>query len=225
LLEVGWKVEDILLVSNFKFLFMNVKAIRFPMNEFCLTGSKMFALSWLMNNGHIDDVIYAADLDCWQNVWFDCPDFSGDVGACQYSNPKWNGGSIFWKPASKDIVQTTIDIITLEKADKEEPILNRVFKMPGFINRISKLDYSYNVGCSGFIPRYSRSIKPIRVCHFHPFNSIAWEMHALDRENLNEIAITVRLERLLRRYFSNLAVQLSPKTLKRRQEELSGKKS
>lgn len=218
LLELGWKIEDLILLCNFDFEFMGVKGTQIPFNEFCLTGSKMFALKWLMDNQLTDEVVYSADLDAWQSVFFDCPEFEGDVGACQYSNPKWNGGSIFWKPSSKDIVEKVVETIQKEEAPKEEPVLNRIFRMPEYINRITKLDYTYNVGCSGFTPRYSRSIKPLRVCHFHPFNSIAWEMHALDREDLGEIAITVRLERLLRRYFEGLAVQLSAKTIRRQQQ-------
>lgn len=210
-IEVGWSIDDIILLSNFDFEFMKVKARQITMNDFCFTGSKMFALKWLFDNENIDDVIYSKDLDCWQNVPFDCPKFSGDVGASQYSNPKWNGGSIFWKPSARDIIDEVIKRISENKENKEEPMLNKVFKSKEYYKRISKLDHSYNVGCSGFIPRYSRSIKPIRICHFHPYNSVAWEIHALDREQIGEIAVTIRLERLLRRYYPKLAIKRGKK--------------
>ena len=67
------------------------------------------------------------------------------------------------------------------------------------------MNHSYNVGCSGFVSRYEKSLKPIRVCHFHPNNNVAWEIHALDRDNTGNIAVTIRLERLLRKYYPNLA--------------------
>ena len=206
-IEVGWKPEDIILLGNFDFEFMKVKSQQIAMNDFCLTGSKMFALKWLMEQS-VDDVVWSADLDCWQNVWFECPEFDGHVGASQYSNPKFNGGSIFWKPEAWDIVNEVVNRLIENSERKEEPTLNKVFKSKEFKDRVSVLDHSYNVGCSGFAPRHERSLKPIRVCHFHPNNSVAWEIHALDRDGIGAIAVTVRLERLLRKYFPKLAVEL-----------------
>ena len=97
-LEVGWKPTDIALLSNFDFEYMGVGARKKVLNDFCFTGSKLFALSqFLGNNGNAEEIVWAKDLDCWQDVWFDCPEIEGDVGASEYSNPKFNGGSIFWK--------------------------------------------------------------------------------------------------------------------------------
>ena len=208
MLEVGWKVENIILLTNFDFEFMGVSAEIIELNDFCLSGSKMWGMKYLFDNNRVDELIYSSDLDCWQNVWFDPPEFDGDVGASQYSNPKFNGGNIFWKPSSKDIVERVVEVLTEEKAKSEEPTLNRIFKSNEYVDRVSILNNTYNVGCSGFAPRYERSIKPIRVCHFHPNNSIAWEIHALDREGLGVIAVTTRLERLLRKYYPDLATKL-----------------
>jgi len=217
-LELGWNIEDIILLTNFDYEFMGVKAINIPFNEFCWTGSKMFGLKWFFENNKIDDIIWAHDLDCWQNIKFECPEIGQDVGASYYSNPKFNGGSVFWKSSSKDIIDEIVNRITENKEEKEEPILNKVFKSKEFRDRVSILNRTYNVGCSGFIPRFNNSLKPIHVCHFHPYNGIAWEMHALDREELGEIAVTIRLERLLRKYYKHLAVQLNPKKKKKKKK-------
>ena len=203
-IELGWQPEDIVLLASFDYEFMGVKAIKADLNEFCWTGSKLFGLKWWFDNNGTEDVLWAHDLDCWQNVRFDCPEFETDVGGVQYSNPKWQGGSIFWKSSSKDIVEEIVRRLVENKEVKEEPMLNKVFKSKEYGSRVTCLDSTYNVGCSGFAPRYTRSIKPIRVCHFHPNNRIAWELHALDTKELGERAITVRLERLLRRRYENL---------------------
>lgn len=211
-LEVGWNIDDIILLTNFNFEFMGVKAQIIPLNDFCLSGSKMWGLLWLFNNTRVDETIYAGDLDCWQNCWFNEPDFSTDVAACQYSNPKWNGGNIFWKPESRDIVNKVVEILTENKAPNEEPTLNQVFRSEEYKDRITCLNSTYNVGCSGFFERFTRSDKPIKICHFHPPNFIAWEIHALDRDGLGAMSVTIRLERLLRRYY-DLATELKDKNV------------
>ena len=212
-IEVGWKPDNIILLSNFVFEYMKVKTRLAKLNDFCWTGSKLFALKWYMEKEKVKDIIWAKDLDCWQNIWFDCPKFDGDVGASQYSNPKFNGGSIFWKSQAKDIIDEVLSIITTNKAVNEEPTLNKVFKSKEYKDRVSVLNYTYNVWCSGFVPRYERSKKPIHVCHFHPYNQVAWEIHALDRDDSGVIAVTIRLERLLRKYY-NLASILKKKRSK-----------
>jgi len=207
-LAVGWKPDDIIFLSNFELEFMGVKSEIIPMNTFCLSGSKMFALKWLFDQGRVQETHWSLDLDCWQNIWFDRPDFKTDVGCSTYSNFKYNGGSIFWTPEARDIVDEAVERLTTGQEPKEEPTLNKIFKSDEYKKRVTILNYSYNVGCSGFVPRFEKSLKPIRVCHFHPPNNVAWEIHALDRTGIGQIPITIRLERLLRKYYPNLATEL-----------------
>lgn len=206
-LEVGWKPDDMCVITNFDFEYQGVVGQKTDLNEHCFTGSKMFGVQWAIKN-KIDDVFWAHDLDCWQGVWFDCPEFK-DVGAAEYSLPKFNGGSIFWRGSAKDIVEEVIRQITKEKATKEEPTLNLVLKNSKYKNRVTVLNTTYNLGCSGFVVRYNRAIKPIRVSHFHPTNRIAWETHALDRNQLGHKSISNRLEKLIRRFYPDIATQLS----------------
>jgi hypothetical protein len=206
-IDLGWKPEDIILISNFDFEFKTVRAINVDLNEFCLTGSKLFALKWLLENKEINETIWAHDLDAWQNWKFGEPDFK-DVGIAQYSNNKFNGGSVFWKPASKDIIDLIVSIIIKNNLNREEPTLNGVLKSKDYKDRVTIVDNTFNVGCSGFVKRYNRSSKPIRCLHFHPYNRIAWETHTLDRNKIGEIPISIRLERLLRKYYPFLAAEI-----------------
>jgi len=206
-LELGWKPNEILVMSNADYEHSGVKAIKGELNDFCLTGSKMFGLKWVMDRSKIGDVIWSHDLDAWQNVSFDCPEFK-DVGIAQYSNNKYNGGSIFWKPKSKDIVNSIIETLVTNKEHREEPTLNRILKTKEISDRVTVINNTFNVGCSGYVVRYKRSVLPLRVCHFHPDNRIAWETHALDRNNIGEIGITIRLERLIRKYYTHLATEI-----------------
>jgi FkbM family methyltransferase len=209
-LELGWRPEDIILISNFDYEFMGVRSLNVPLNQQCLTGSKMFGMKHLFDQGLIqewDGVVWAHDLDAWQNMPFGIPSFK-DVGIVCYSNAKFNGGSIFWSARAGDIVQEVIRIITSDQQQKEEPTLNAVLKSPQFSDRITVLNNTYNVGCSGYVVRYDKSIKPLRVCHFHPYNRLAWETHALDRNGLDTKGISDRLERVIRKYYPDLPTEL-----------------
>jgi len=207
-LQLDWKPRDIVILSNFEFKFMGVKAYKVgSLNDFCFTGSKMFGLKMLPSVINWNEPLWSHDLDAWQNARFECPEFT-DVGVANYSNSKINGGSLFWKPSAIDIIDEIVNILKSDKQEREEPTLNRILKDKKLKGRVTKLDNTYNVGCSGFVVRMARSETPIKVCHFHPYNRLAWETHCLDRNQVNEIAITVRLERLMRKYYPFLATEL-----------------
>ena len=205
--QLGWKPKDIILITNFPFELHGVTSIHVPLNENCLTGSKVFGMRELFARDLVNDIVWSHDLDAWQNVPFDPPDFK-DIGLSEYSRPKYNGGSIFYKKTAKDIVETICKEIEKNKENREEPTINRLLRSDAFKDRVTTLDHSFNVGCSGFVPRYQKSIKPIRVCHFHPLNRIAWETHTLDRNGIDEIPVTKRLERAIRRFWPTLATSL-----------------
>lgn len=219
-LELGWPVDSIFVLTNFPFSFMGVEAHLVHLNEFCLTGSKMFGVRWLMDNypdmlgsalsGNGGAAVWAHDLDAWQNAPFEEPEFK-DVGIAQYSNSKFNGGSVFWRRSASDIVGTICEEIQGKTLQREEPTLNSVLKCNDYKDRVTVINNTFNVGCSGYVVRVQRSDKPLRVCHFHPDNRIAWETHALDRNEIGEIGVTVRLERLIRSYYPDLARKVETK--------------
>jgi hypothetical protein len=207
-LDLGWQAKDIILLANFDYEFMGVKSTNISLNKECLTGSKMFGMKYLFDNDLVDDIIWSHDLDAWQNVSFSCPEFK-EVGIACYSNSKYNGGSIFWRPSAKDITYKIIEEINNNKENKEEPTLNRILKSKEYKNRVTNVNNTFNVGCSGYVKRWERSIKPIRVCHFHPYNRTAWETHGLDRNGLGVIGVSNRLENILRKYYPKLPTELS----------------
>jgi len=204
--EVGWEEEDIILVANFDYEYMGVKTQKTDLNKHCFTGSKMFAVKWVFENLNIDDIVWARDLDIWQNISFDPPEFK-DVGLTTYSSSRLNGGCVFWKPSAKDM----IDHIVLEinnGSNKEEPVINKLFNTPEYKPRVTVLNNTYNVGCSGYYPRYLWAEKPIRAAHMNPTNRIAWETHRLNRDGMGAISISPRLENILRKYYP-LATEIS----------------
>lgn len=199
-LEVGWDIDRIIVLTNFDYEYMGVKARQIEHNPLCPTASKMYGVQNILK----DDIIWSHDLDAWQNHWFDCPDFK-DIGAGTYNYKKFNGGSIFWRPSAIDLMNEIIETLESESSTYEENVLNRIFKANP--DRVTKLNFTYNVGCSNYIERWKKSDKPVRVVHFHPYNRIAWETHALDRCKMGHKGISDRLENVLRKYYK-LATEL-----------------
>ena len=202
-LQLGWNSEDILLVTNFEYSFMGINAFNIPLNDFCLTGTKVFVMRELFKRDMIKGVVWIHDLDVWQVHPFECPNFA-DVGISTYSNiRKFNGGTQFYKPESIDIVYRLVEEIERDKSSREEPSIQRVFNYPEYSGRITTLNNTYNLGCSGYVKRFERSVKPVKAVHFHPSNRIAWSVHCRDRNRLGTTSVSKRLYNLFLKYFKD----------------------
>lgn len=213
-LDLKWSIDDIVVMSNFEFEYRGIKTTVSKLNETCATGSKMFGLRAFLSMVDYEGTIWSHDLDVWENVKIDEPKLK-DIGIAQYSNGKYNGGSLFWKvPESNDIIAKICSDIEAGNLDREEPTLNTVLKSKEFKSRVAVVNNTYNVGCSGYVVRFTKSEKPLRVIHHHPDNRIAWETHALDRNNLGEVGITIRLERIIRSHYPNLAYKVTSKKMR-----------
>jgi hypothetical protein len=199
-LEVGWSRKDIIVLTNFDFEFMGIKARRISLIHSSLYSSKIFAVYDLFKNGYVNEELWVHDLDAWQNSWFDCPNFK-DVGICKYVRSTFNSGSVFYKPEAKDIVAVISFLLSNKKAIKEEPTFERVLSSRIYKHRVTVLNSTYNLGCCNFTQRYIKSDQPIRVCHFHPEAPKGVQMHLLGRNILKTKTVNERLERLIRRYF------------------------
>jgi hypothetical protein len=222
--RLKWSPKDIILVTNFHYEYRGVKAQIMNTEDFCLTGSKMFGIKWVFENLDIpdDEVIWTHDLDAWQNEKFEEPEFK-DVGACEYSRPKFNGGSIFWRKSAKDIIDEVVKQLINDKAKREEPTLDKVFKSETYKSRITILNYTYNVGCSGYIKRLLYSEQPVKVLHFHPTNRIAVQTHVLDRNGMGIKTINKDLEKILRRYWPSMQKELDEDGKKARAEKIEAR--
>jgi hypothetical protein len=215
----GWKEEDFIIVSNIDKCCDFGTWIKTDLNKNCFTGSKLFAVKYVYDMNITNESIWAHDLDAWQNSKFIEPLFL-DAGFSQYSRPKINGGSQFWKKSGLDILNYTIDLINKNSSQKEEPCIQEMYYK--FSKRVSILDCTYNIGCSGFVERYKKATKPIQVCHLHPTNRIAWQSHNLDRNGLGIKSVSKELEINLRKFY-NLQTELDEEGLKAQRNKINAR--
>ncbi len=200
-LALGWAPQDVVVVSNLD-LDVPATVIRTPLNDTCLTGTKMFALDHLFSLGLIrgDEAWWAHDLDAWQNYWFEPPPFP-DIALAEYSTPEFNGGSIFLRAGARDMVSAIKKKIAATGARQEEPAINAVLRSAAFRERVGVLNSTFNVGCSAYSVRHTRSEKPILVSHFNPMRESSWRTHIFGDRKLAETSVSPRLFELLVRRF------------------------
>lgn len=227
-LELGWKKEDILLITNFDYTYNNIKSLIIDKNNYCPfssgTPTKINALLSLFEQGIIkNDLYWFHDIDAFQlekitESELKLGDF--DLGLTNYGPTTMNlkrgerpsTGSIFFKKSSKDIFEW-IKIKVYQYQCNEEVALLELTKIKKYNlkERIKRLNISYN-----FATRkrdislcYDVAIKPLKVIHFHPFDKRHVELEG-DNDNisvclygknrLNTILVNERLKKIFNKH-------------------------
>lgn len=196
-LALGWRLEDILLVTNFDFQYGPVKAIAFKDIEYFEPypkASKINAIVKLFEMNLINDneLYWFHDLDAFQLIPITESELklgNADMGLATYDmynlspsllkSKKWNTGSIFFKQDAKDIFYH-IRKIMYDHENKEERALTELTNKYNFIRkRIKKLNPTYNYAVSLDYRRMVHKLNiPVRVVHYHPHGILPkWEQN------------------------------------------------
>jgi hypothetical protein len=193
-LELGWKVEDILLVTNFDFQYRSVKAAVFKDIEYFEPypkASKINAIIKLFEEGLINDreLYWFHDLDAFELTPIKESEVRNqielaDLGLSAYDdynlspaeikNKKWNTGSMFLKSSAKDIFSIIRDIMYDHEPQEEKALTEITTNDSKIRKRIKQLDDTYNFVAPlafyyGMAHKPSRSIK---VLHYHPASNL-----------------------------------------------------
>lgn len=183
-LALGWKKEDLLLVTNFEYQYGGVPALVLKDVEFFERKpqvSKINAIIKLFENGMIRDgeLYWFHDLDAYQLEPFTkheinlpddsiaCTDYGGGISFG--GEGRWSAGIIFFKIGAKDIFCRMKEVYDAKQIDEEEALGLIVIGDPAVRERVKKINSSYNFTGYGFRSRYKNALKPLRVLHFHPW--------------------------------------------------------
>jgi hypothetical protein len=193
-LELGWKPEDILLVTNFDYEHEGVKALVVGdevYNNVKRTATKIKVIIELYKRDLVNGLFWFHDLDAFQLEEISDEEVMAllknhDLALTDYGitnfrpsmrlgrNKRWSTGTLFFNEGSKyvfDIWQKAID----DYGENEEIMLLEVLKKKRYQplkNRINRLNITYNFASrKRNVPEtYSIADKPIKVVHFHPFD-------------------------------------------------------
>lgn len=182
-LRLGWREEDILLITNFNFNYGKIKAKvikdisffnRKPQASKINTIIRMFDLGLIKKN----ELYWFHDFDAFQLEPIADTEINisenqialTDYGAGKYFDKKlrWSTGVIFFKSGSKDIFQNLQKIYYDKKIDEEEALHLLLSQNPGYEARVKKIDNTYNFIGYNLEKVYTKVSKPLKVVHFHP---------------------------------------------------------
>lgn len=219
-LDLGWKTEDIMLVTNFPFKYKNIKSIVLENNVFCDVykyASKITSIVRLFDLGLIekDQLYWFHDLDAWQNYPIGKKDIDlakFDAGFTDYCRlARWNAGSFFFQHSARDIFEMIREEVYKRgktssdyKYVSEESVLlhftdNNINKIT---ERIKRLNNTYNFGLRRVVYCYEQADKPLKVLHFHPenpnHNTLAIAMHG--RNSLKRPLMSDRLVKIFNKH-------------------------
>jgi len=145
-LMLGWDKADIVMITNFEFEYMGVKS--HVVSDICrwsAFANKMVVINEMIRTGVINDNFWLHDCDAYQLVPFVFPKEGKDVNFVRHApgREKPQGGSVFYREESFDIIDVLSRAIMLFKPTKEESFF------PNF----------YHLGCKQvFVQKYDSII-------------------------------------------------------------------
>lgn len=193
--DLGWKKEDILLVTDFPIEYNGIKSQVVGdeiFYDFDKSSNKIPVIIHLINQGILEKgkLYWYHDFDVYQLEIINESQLgltNFDLGLTPYGyKPQWNLGSIFFKTSAYDIFKLIHKNI-LEKRNSDnrcdEYALKRLMAQCAVKkDRYKDLNVTYNLTKRCIQTNYREAEKPLKVLHFHP-----WDKDAM----MNDTALNI----------------------------------
>lgn len=181
--DLGWKKEDILLVTDFPYEYNGVKSLEIPDGlyyNFDKTSNKIPVIMHLLDQGILEKwrLYWYHDLDAYQlgpvyENELGLDDF--DLGLTPYGyKPQWNCGCLFFRESAKDIFNLIHDTVLNKRKSNnrcDEKALKRLIVQHAIgEQRYKNLNVTYNLTKRCIASNYGEATKPLKVIHFHPWD-------------------------------------------------------
>lgn len=182
-LDLGWKPEDIVLVTNFPYEYKGVTALVAPDDlyvEHWEKSSKVSAIIWLIKKGYVKqgELWWFHDFDAFEAYKITEEELELGYAVAGFTDygymRKWNTGSIFFKKDALKIFEWMRNALYRLQCDEERSLKYLTDKNYQYINNFYKrMNITYNFpGCLNgerkMSMTYPLANKPVKVLHFHP---------------------------------------------------------
>lgn len=169
-----WDKKDLLLVTNFPYSYSGIDAMVVPDDLYCEVhnkASKVNTIIYLLEQGVLDELTWFHDLDAFQLQPMDSTSIEREVGFTDYGwSPKWNTGSIFFKPSSVEVFRWLKDAVYALQTDEERALRAMTKDATHPINDYyERMNITYNFGMRNIADNLRVADKPLMVVHFHPY--------------------------------------------------------
>lgn len=172
-LSLGWKLSDIILVTNFDYEYKGVKSIVvddyevFDQNR----STKIPAINELFDREIVEDELYwFHDHDAFQLEPINLI-LEKDAGFTEHGvySKTWNAGSFFFKKRSKDIFLWIWEYMNL-RGTNEQNALTYMWQnnINGINDRYKLMSIAYNIGIYHIAENLKKAGESAKVAHFHP---------------------------------------------------------
>lgn len=207
-LSLGWKPENIILVTNFPYEYNGIKSVVIGDENYCKyhwSATKIYAIVSLFKAGLIEkDLYWYHDFDCFQLNPFteiETELEKADMGITQYSRMlRLCSASMFFKETAWDIFIRLKDFIDKGRIDEELGIMRLINTDKGNLKeRVKKIDITYAFHKFNLLSCYKIAKKPIKAVHFHLTPDKA-EFYIHGKNKLNIPLIPERLIKIFAKY-------------------------
>ncbi len=179
-LDLGWKKEDILLVTNFPYEYNGIQALVIEDGvyyDFDLAASKLPVVIYLINQGVIEQkqLYWCHDFDAYELNRIEEAELgleNFDLGLVHYFyKPEWHLGSFFFRSSAKDILEL-LDQMILAKphlSRNNEKTLTKLIENNAIdTKRYKRMNTTYSIMKRCLTTVYNEATKPVKVLHFRP---------------------------------------------------------
>jgi hypothetical protein len=207
--HLGWKPEDIVVVTNFPWEQGGVKAIVVEDEHYYSQrprSIKTAIIPYLIDQGIIEKgkIYWNHDFDAYQQSFFDLKELDladFDVGLTDYGwRDRWCLGSFFIKTDARDIFEKARPIIY--KDIEDETAMMELTEDVEIAKRCKRLNITYNFGMRHVESNWEKAEKPLKVVHFHPHYKLVDTLGIFmyGRNGLHTPLIDKRLRRIFNHY-------------------------
>lgn len=206
-LDLGWKKEDILLVTNFEYEYNGVKSILIGDENYCpfhWPATKIYVIVSLFRAGLIkNDLYWYHDFDCFQLTPFTDIELdmgSADMGLTNYGRmPRLCSASIFFKETAGDIFKRLKEEVDKSKKDEEMGIARLINSDSSLKERVKLLNITYAFHKFNLRSCYKIADKPIKAVHFH-LTPDKYDFYVRGNNKLNLPLIPERLVKIFNQH-------------------------
>jgi len=208
-LELGWKKDEILIVTDFPYSYNGIEAIVMNHKELRVGRrsrgfNKVLTILHLYEQKLIKDGVFFHDLDAFQNIeFFDCPDkqyHKFKLSVAGYGDDiHYNAGCMFFGVSALEIWKK-IYSGCIQFGTDEEKTLNRLYPS-GKQSEVGMLDISYNVGKGETTKKFASGFQPSRIIHFHPAMRGNYSYYVQGNNDLKKPLVCERVGRLITKHF------------------------